>query len=74
MSRSCCPGAVGLGLLVAILVHAASGRARFYEVVYFLPVTSTLIAMATVWQFLLHPSLGPINGVLRHSASGESPS
>jgi len=21
--------------------------------------------MATVWQFLLHPSLGPVNGMLR---------
>jgi multiple sugar transport system permease protein len=28
-------------------------------------VTSTLIAMATVWQFLLHPRLGPVNGTLR---------
>jgi multiple sugar transport system permease protein len=33
-------------------------------VIYFLPVTSTLIAMATVFQFLLHPKLGPINHLL----------
>lgn len=59
------PGAVGLGLLVAVLVHARRRSRGFYEVVYFLPVTSTLIAMATVWQFLLHPRLGPVNAVLR---------
>jgi multiple sugar transport system permease protein len=41
-------------------------------VIYFLPVTTTLIAMATMWQFLLHPSLGPINAVLRRWASRES--
>ena len=59
------PCAVGLALLVAVLLHGRKRSRSFYEVVYFLPVTSTLIAMATVWQFLLHPSLGPVNGVLR---------
>jgi multiple sugar transport system permease protein len=59
------PLAVGLGLLIAVLLHSRKRTRSFYEVIYFLPVTSTLIAMATVWQFLLHPSLGPINGVLK---------
>ncbi len=58
------PMAVGLGLVVAILVHGRKRSRGFYEVVYFLPVTSTLIAMATVWTFLLHPKLGPINALL----------
>ena len=56
-------------LLGAAHRHPGAPRARrrrgFYEVIYFLPVTSTLIAMATVWQFLLHPRLGPVNAVLR---------
>ena len=59
------PGAVGLGLLAALLVHGRRRSRGFYEVIYFLPVTSTLIAMATVWQFLLHPRLGPVNAFLR---------
>jgi multiple sugar transport system permease protein len=58
------PLAVGLGLLVAILVHGRKRTRSFYEVVYFLPVTSTLIAMATVWTFVLHPKLGPVNALL----------
>ena len=53
------------GLLIALLVHARTKTRSFYEVVYFLPVTSTLIAMATVWQFLLHPKLGPINMIIQ---------
>ena len=65
------PGAVGLGLLVAILVHGRKRTRSFYEVVYFLPVTSTLIAMATVWQFVLHPRLGPVNAFLRMIGIGE---
>ena len=59
------PGAVGLGLLIAVLLHRRKRTRSFYEVIYFLPVTSTLIAMATVWQFILHPRLGPVNGMLR---------
>jgi multiple sugar transport system permease protein len=53
------------GLVIALLVHARTQTRSFYEVVYFLPVTSTLIAMATVWQFLLHPKLGPINTIIQ---------
>ena len=53
------------GLLIALLVHARTKTRSFYEVIYFLPVTSTLIAMATVWQFLLHPKLGPINSIIK---------
>jgi len=55
------PISVLLGLGAAILVHSRIRTRSFYELVYFLPVTSTLIAMATVWQFMLHPKLGPIN-------------
>lgn len=65
------PGAVGFGLLVAVLLHRRKRTRSFYEVIYFLPVTSTLIAMATVWQFILHPRLGPVNGVLRATGFGE---
>jgi len=58
------PLSVGGGMFIALLIHARRRTRSFYEVVYFLPVTSTLIAMATVWQFLLHPKLGPINSML----------
>jgi multiple sugar transport system permease protein len=59
------PGGVIASLIVAILVHRRTRTRSLYEVIYFLPVTSTLIAMATMWQFLLHPNLGPINAVLK---------
>ncbi|GGH16377.1 ABC transporter permease [Alsobacter metallidurans] len=65
------PGGVFGALLIAILVHGRRRTRSFYEVIYFLPVTSTLIAMATVWQFLLHPALGPVNAVLRSLGFGQ---
>jgi multiple sugar transport system permease protein len=58
------PGAVFGGLGVALLVHARTRSRAFYEIAYFLPVTATLVAMATVWQFMLHPSLGPVSAAL----------
>jgi len=58
------PSSIFLGLGIAVLIHARKRTRSIYEVIYFLPVTSTLIAMATVFQFLLHPKLGPFNHLL----------
>ncbi|WP_439613500.1 carbohydrate ABC transporter permease, partial [Reyranella sp.] len=55
------PGSVFLGLGLALLIEGATFGRGFYRAAYFLPVTSTLIAMAVVWEFLLHPSVGLIN-------------
>jgi multiple sugar transport system permease protein len=65
------PGGVLLGLVAALLVHARIRSRGLFETVYFLPVTATLIAMATVWQFLLHPRLGPVNALLKSLGIGE---
>ncbi len=59
------PFGVGLALWVALLVHRRKRSRTLWEVVYFLPVTSTLVAMASVWQFVLHPTLGPVNALIR---------
>lgn len=58
------PCGVFLALGIALLVHGTRRSRAFWEVAYFLPVTATLVAMATVWQFLLHPSLGPVNAAI----------
>ena len=58
------PGSVFLGLGLALLIEGATFGRAFYRAAYFLPVTSTLIAMAVVWEFLLHPSVGLVNVVL----------
>ncbi len=59
------PFGVFLALGVAMLVHARKRSRAFWEAAYFLPVTATLVAMATVWQFLLHPSIGPVNAAIK---------
>ncbi|MCF6368939.1 carbohydrate ABC transporter permease [Rhizobium halophilum] len=59
------PLGVFLALGLALLVHGRKRSRAFWEAAYFLPVTATLVAMATVWQFLLHPSIGPVNAAIK---------
>ncbi|PZM12991.1 ABC transporter permease [Rhizobium tubonense] len=58
------PTSVFLALIVAICINQRIRTKRFYEVVYFLPVTSTFVAMAIVWEFLFHSRIGPLNQFL----------
>jgi multiple sugar transport system permease protein len=59
------PTSVLLGLGLALLIEAgARGRALF-RAVFFLPVVSLTVAMAAAWQYLLHPTIGPLNAALR---------
>jgi multiple sugar transport system permease protein len=58
------PVSVFLGLGAALLINSVGRFADVYKTIYFLPVMATLIAMAIVWQFMLHPSVGVINKTL----------
>lgn len=57
-------GSIVIGLSVALLIESQPGWRGFYRTAYFMPVASTLIAMAVVWQFLMHPTVGFFNHVL----------
>ncbi|KEY57918.1 carbohydrate ABC transporter permease [Serratia sp. DD3] len=57
-------GSLLIGLGTALLIEADNSLRGFYRSAYFLPAASTLIAMAIVWQFLLHPSIGLVNQTL----------
>jgi multiple sugar transport system permease protein len=62
------PAAMLLSLLVALAIHSvaqwSSRAATAFRTAYFLPVAATLVAMATVFQMLLHPNLGLVNQFL----------
>lgn len=55
------PGSVLLGLGVALLINGVVRFQGAYRSLYFLPVMATMIAMAIVWEFLLHPRFGFFN-------------
>ena len=58
------PASVILGLALALLIEAGTHGRAFFRAVFFLPVVSLIVAMATVWQYLMHPTIGPINLLL----------
>lgn len=59
------PLSVGLGLALALLIEAGARGRVFFRAVFFLPVVSLTVAMAAAWQYLLHPTIGPVNTLLR---------
>jgi multiple sugar transport system permease protein len=52
------PISVAIGLAVALLIEAGNSLNGLYRAIYFLPVTSTLLAMALVFAFAFHPLPG----------------
>lgn len=59
------PVSVLLGLGAAMLVNSLHWGGEIYKTIYFLPVMAALLAMAIVWEFMLHPTIGVINDTLK---------
>ncbi|WP_035982853.1 sugar ABC transporter permease [Bradyrhizobium sp. STM 3843] len=55
------PGTVLGGLAIALLIESGDSLRGFYRAIHFLPFMATLAAMATVWEALLHPTIGLVN-------------
>ncbi|CDZ27879.1 Transmembrane permease MsmF [Neorhizobium galegae bv. officinalis] len=58
------PISIFMALGLAMLIESETIGRSFFRTAYFLPVASLLVAMATVWQYLFHPTIGPINALL----------
>ncbi|SSC67938.1 carbohydrate ABC transporter permease [Ciceribacter selenitireducens] len=58
------PTSMALGLGIALLIESEGWGKSLFRTAFFLPVASLLVAMATVWQYLFHPTIGPINTAL----------
>ena len=63
------PFSIVLALLLAVLIEAQGRLRGVFRAVFFLPVTATLVAMATAWEVLLHPSFGLVNTLLALTGS-----
>ena len=59
------PLSVALSLGMALLVNSKLARFKgFFRTVYFVPVVTTLVAVAVVWRFMYHPRFGILNYAL----------
>jgi multiple sugar transport system permease protein len=59
------PLSILLGLGAALLIEAGIRGRALFRAIFFLPVVSLTVAMAAAWQYLLHPTIGPLNAFLR---------
>ena len=58
------PVSIFAALGLAILIEAQGRMRGLLRTVFFLPVTATLVATATAWEVVFHPSFGMVNSVL----------
>ncbi|MBG0829729.1 sugar ABC transporter permease [Planomonospora sp. ID67723] len=60
------PLTIVCALAVAVLLNKGVTRLRtFFRVGFYLPVVTSIVAVAVVWRFLLQPDTGPVNQLLR---------
>jgi len=64
------PVSVLLGLGAALLINSLRFGREIYKTIYFLPVMAALLAMAIVWEFALHPTIGIVNDTLSAGCGG----
>ncbi|TLS51847.1 sugar ABC transporter permease [Paenibacillus antri] len=58
------PVYLAISLILAVLINKFVYMKGFFKVIYFLPYISSVVAVATVWRVLFHPSMGPVNQFL----------
>ena len=66
------PVSIFLSLFIAILLNQKIKALGAYRTIYFLPVVTSMVAIAMVWKWLYHPRLGLFNYLL--STVGGNPS
>ena len=58
------PFQMGLGLFLALLMNKPLKLRTFYRTTYFLPVVTTTVAIALLWQWIYDPEFGILNYLL----------
>jgi multiple sugar transport system permease protein len=59
------PVTIGVGLLVALGLNNAALRLKgLFRVGYYLPVVTSIVAVAVIWRYLYNPDVGLINRLL----------
>lgn len=53
-----------VSLVLAVLIDKFVYLKGYFKVAYFMPYISVVVAVATVWQVMFHPSAGPVNQFL----------
>ncbi|PZE21081.1 carbohydrate ABC transporter permease [Paenibacillus xerothermodurans] len=55
------PLSIVISLFLAVALDVGIGGKKFYRAAYFLPVISSMVAVAVVWQWIYNPEYGALN-------------
>ncbi|MBN8706345.1 MAG: sugar ABC transporter permease [Bacteroidetes bacterium] len=56
------PLSIAVSLMAAMMLNSPLTKLRsMFRVVYFLPVVTTLVAVAVIWRYIYHPKFGLLN-------------
>ena len=58
------PVAVGVAAVLAILINETTKLRELFPIAYFLPVVTSMAAVALHWKWMYHPAFGLINAGL----------
>ena len=58
------PVGIALALFLAILLNQEFPGAKVFRSVFFLPYITMMVAIAVIWEYMLHTELGVINQIL----------
>lgn len=58
------PLSIGLSLGIALLLNNPISYIGVYRTIYFIPVITSINAVAIVWNFIYHPEFGLLNSIL----------
>ncbi|MBC7333998.1 MAG: sugar ABC transporter permease [Actinobacteria bacterium] len=53
-----------IGLLLAVLINNVRYFKAFFRTAYFMPVVTSMVAVALVWKWMYDPSIGVFNAIL----------
>jgi multiple sugar transport system permease protein len=59
------PLTLALGLLAALGLNQGIGKLQgLFRIGYYLPVVTSIVAIAVIWRYLLHPDYGLVNSII----------
>lgn len=59
------PLTMGAALGLALILNRKMKGINIFRTIFFFPHVASLVAIAVVWNLLFHPTLGPVNNMLR---------
>lgn len=67
------PGQLVLGLFFAIILEKCVYFKRYFRTTFFMPYIANTVAVSVVWMAMFHPSMGPVNDILRSMGFENAP-